>query len=209
MDTKIISERLVTFRKRKKLTQIELADQINYSDKVISKWERGESLPSIEAFKILADFYEVSIDDLIADNYSFEEQIDNNQLSVIQTQGPSKAFKVSILIPIILFLIGTGQALWDAPSMFWVWSIVILFVYLIIWSILIVYVTYESSYKGHTIKFVNKPLSANLYIDGIIVDSNTSIFNISGLGLTGKINNKTIKVKVSANASIKCLMFVE
>lgn len=209
MDTKVISERLATLRKRKNLTQLELAEQINYSDKVISKWERGESLPSIEAFKILADFYNISIDRLIDDKSVFDDGIDSAKLEVTQTQGPSIALKISIFIPLVLFLIGTIQALWDGPTLFWTYSIGVLLVYLIIWSVMVVYVTFESNYNGHNIKFVNKPLSASLYIDDKIVDSNTSFMNISGFGLTGKVNDKTIKCRVSANASIKCVMYVE
>lgn len=66
-----------------------------------------------------------------------------------------------------------------------------------------------SKARGHHIKFENKPLSARLYIDHEIVDANTSLFNISGISLTGKINHQTVKCKVSANTSIKCMMFVE
>ncbi len=209
MDTKAISEKLVRLRKSKNLTQLELAEQINYSDKVISKWERGESLPSIEAFKILADFYHTSIDHLIDDKLGVDDQIDDPKLMVTQTQGPSTTLRVSIFVPLALFLISTAYALWVGPSMLWVYSIVIMLIYLVIWSILMVYVTYESHYQGHHIKFVNKPMSACLYIDGIMVDSNTSMLNLSGFGLTGKIHHKTIKCKVSSNASIRCVMFVE
>src|SRR5690554_6504635 len=65
MDYKTVANNLVNYRKDKNLTQMELAEQINYSDKVISKWERGESLPGIDALKTIADFYKISVDDLI------------------------------------------------------------------------------------------------------------------------------------------------
>jgi len=50
----IIGQNLLKLRKQKKLTQLELADKFNYSDKSISKWEKGESLPSIEVLHELS-----------------------------------------------------------------------------------------------------------------------------------------------------------
>ena len=43
------------------LTQAELAEKINYSDKSISKWERGEGVPDIIILKQLADFYGITV----------------------------------------------------------------------------------------------------------------------------------------------------
>ena len=58
----VIAENLINLRKANKLTQLELADKLNYSDKAISKWERGESLPDIVILKQLADMYGVGVD---------------------------------------------------------------------------------------------------------------------------------------------------
>ena len=44
----IIGENLASLRKEKKLTQAELAERFNYTDKAISKWEKGETSPDIE-----------------------------------------------------------------------------------------------------------------------------------------------------------------
>lgn len=60
------SKNLILLRKAKGLTQAELADKINYSNKSISKWERGDVLPDIITFRMLAGFFEVSIDELIS-----------------------------------------------------------------------------------------------------------------------------------------------
>ncbi len=59
------SKNLILLRKAKGLTQAGLAEKINYSDKSISKWERGDVIPDIVTFRMLADFFEVSIDNLI------------------------------------------------------------------------------------------------------------------------------------------------
>ena len=44
----IIGKRLSELRKSNGLTQSELAERLNYSDKAVSKWEQGESMPGIE-----------------------------------------------------------------------------------------------------------------------------------------------------------------
>ena len=59
---KIVGDNLTALRKERGLTQLALAEKFNYTDKSVSKWEKGESLPSIEVLKQLADFYGVTLD---------------------------------------------------------------------------------------------------------------------------------------------------
>lgn len=61
-----LAKNLVHYRKLAGLTQLELAQKINYSDKSISKWERAEGAPDIYVLKRLADFYDVSVDALLS-----------------------------------------------------------------------------------------------------------------------------------------------
>lgn len=65
---KIIGKNLLILRKNAKLTQMELADRFNYSDKTISKWESGESLPNIEILYELAQFYGTTLNALTQEN---------------------------------------------------------------------------------------------------------------------------------------------
>lgn len=58
----IVAENLVSLRKEKHLTQQELAEKIGYSDKLVSKWELGKSVPSVDKLMLLAKFYDVSLD---------------------------------------------------------------------------------------------------------------------------------------------------
>ena len=57
-----VKQNLIFLRKERKLTQIELAEAVGYSDKTVSKWETGESVPNVETLVALADFYGVSLD---------------------------------------------------------------------------------------------------------------------------------------------------
>lgn len=63
--TAIIAENLVYYRKKAKLTQSELANKLNYSDKSVSKWERAEGVPDIYILNQLAKLYGLSVNDFL------------------------------------------------------------------------------------------------------------------------------------------------
>lgn len=58
---------IAAYRKKFGLTQAGLAEKLNYSDKAISKWERGESLPDVPTLCQLAEMFEITLNDLVAD----------------------------------------------------------------------------------------------------------------------------------------------
>ena len=58
---------IVTYRKRSGLTQAKLAERLNYSDKAVSKWERGESMPDVLTLVQLAELFEITTDELLRD----------------------------------------------------------------------------------------------------------------------------------------------
>lgn len=61
----IIAKNIADLRKANGYTQISLAEKLNYSDKAISKWERGESVPEIGVLKEIADLFGVTLDYLV------------------------------------------------------------------------------------------------------------------------------------------------
>ena len=69
----IIAKNLTELRTSMKLTQLELGEKLCYSDKAISKWERGESMPDITVLKEIADMFGVTVDYLLQENH--EEEI--------------------------------------------------------------------------------------------------------------------------------------
>jgi transcriptional regulator with XRE-family HTH domain len=98
----IISKNLVALRKNQKLTQAELADAIHYNDKTLSKWETGETEPSVEVLKALADFYQISIDDICNENY----KINPNQN--IKKQHHHSRLVISLLGVLTVWFIATS-----------------------------------------------------------------------------------------------------
>lgn len=64
---KQIGANIASYRKRMQLTQAGLAEKLNYSDKAVSKWERGESAPDVQTLVQLADLFDVTVNDLLVD----------------------------------------------------------------------------------------------------------------------------------------------
>ena len=59
------SQNLIRLRKENKLTQLALAEKLNYSDKAVSKWEVGSVIPDVETLTHIADFFGITVNDLI------------------------------------------------------------------------------------------------------------------------------------------------
>lgn len=66
---------IATFRKRSGLTQAALAERINFSDKAVSKWERGESIPDVLTLMELARLFDITVDDLLKDHNALPENV--------------------------------------------------------------------------------------------------------------------------------------
>ena len=69
----IIAKNLIDLRTASKMTQLELAEKLNYTDKAVSKWERAESIPDITVLKQIADLFEVTVDYLLHEEHPKEE----------------------------------------------------------------------------------------------------------------------------------------
>ena len=65
-----IAKNIATARKNAKMTQAELAEKIGYSDKAVSKWERGEGIPDVPTLVKLSEIFETSIDYFVNDEPS-------------------------------------------------------------------------------------------------------------------------------------------
>lgn len=96
----IIGNNLLKLRKNMKLTQMEVAEKFNYSDKSISKWEKGESLPSIEVLCNLAEFYGVSLDDLTNNEEANPEVLTAKTNKQKKTRTP-RMFSTKLMISLL------------------------------------------------------------------------------------------------------------
>ena len=72
-----IGANISAYRKRAGHTQAGLAEKLNYSDKAVSKWERGESVPDVITLVQLAEQFEISVGDLLVDPNALPGHLNN------------------------------------------------------------------------------------------------------------------------------------
>ncbi len=70
----IVASNLIELRVASGMTQSQLAEKINYSDKSVSKWERAEAIPDVAVLKNIADVFGVSVDYLITTHDRWEKK---------------------------------------------------------------------------------------------------------------------------------------
>lgn len=68
MEKQTLGQKIFELRKAKNMTQLELANMLNITDKAVSKWERDISCPDINTFPKLAEILGVSVDELLQAN---------------------------------------------------------------------------------------------------------------------------------------------
>ena len=66
----IVAKNIADLRRSADLTQLEFAEKLNYSDKAVSKWERGDSLPDVAVLKQIADLFQVTLDYLVSEDHT-------------------------------------------------------------------------------------------------------------------------------------------
>ncbi len=106
-EKEIVAKNLALYRKKAGISQLELAKKLNYSNKNVSKWENGETTPSIFILHEIAKLYGVSVDDFL------QEATVDKQEEVVENAKASKRrlkiFRMSMLLlsNAILFAVAT------------------------------------------------------------------------------------------------------
>ena len=100
-----IGANIAAYRKQAGLTQAGLAEKLNYSDKAVSKWERGESVPDVLTLVVLAEQFGITVNDLLKD----PNELPGNPgtLEKAMTQVSEKALKRKANKNVILALSST------------------------------------------------------------------------------------------------------
>lgn len=108
-----LKEKLVDLRKKRGLSQAELAEEINVSRQAISRWEVGSAIPSADNLMWLSKFYEVSMDELM------DTSCDGGQeKSQEKTVAKSKAgVPIKFLVCICVLAVITAIVIWAVFSM--------------------------------------------------------------------------------------------
>lgn len=113
-----IAERLVLYRKQNKMTQLDLANKLNYSDKAVSKWERGENIPDIYVLNQIADLFGLTVNDFVCDNPkkvspTIEKRLSNKKKFIIGLISfVFVFFLATVAYGILLFATNINNNLW-------------------------------------------------------------------------------------------------
>ncbi len=96
-----IADNLVGYRKKAGLTQQQLAEKLNYSDKAVSKWERAEAIPDVVVLKTIADIYGIKVDDF------FSEQVAEKKVGDNKHFRAARHWLISLLSVGLVYLVAT------------------------------------------------------------------------------------------------------
>ena len=99
----VVAKNISELRQKQGMTQLSLAQKLNYSDKAISKWERGESFPDIFMLKRIADLFGVSVDYLLCEDHSEVQKRDAGVNKIIRRNRKI----ISVLANMLIWLIAT------------------------------------------------------------------------------------------------------
>lgn len=112
MDYKNMGDLISELRKQQNMTQKDLADKLNITDKAISKWERGISCPDINTVPKLAEILNISSEELLnfqkdisqvaAHNYDLTFSQKVNQISTLVLKAVGMAMGIAVLVLSVL-----------------------------------------------------------------------------------------------------------
>lgn len=100
-------------RKKKNLTQEDLASTLNVTDKAVSKWERDLSFPDINSIPKLAEIFDVSVDDLMQVKTETKENMSKNKVDeIVDTalKGIGIAMGIAVTVLSVLGELETNTA---------------------------------------------------------------------------------------------------
>lgn len=188
----ILSSNLLLLRKNKGITQKDLSEGINVSDKSISRWERGDSVPDLQALKDLAVFYDVSVDYLLSERQDISE---NKQKYLQKVQRLTKLRQIIITLMLIcsVWLVGSflfvyfmtvysvnmwQVFLWCVPSSFaticvtnfmWKYSkLDILYYSVFIWSLLLSVYFQLYEYNFYFVFIIGVPVQVAILLYSVL-----------------------------------------
>lgn len=99
------SKNIRDLRQSRKLNQIQLGEKINYSSKAVSKWENGDVIPEIATLKMLADFFDITVDDLISNRNVVRKSHKKRNRFLITVVSALLSFFVAAIVFLILSLV--------------------------------------------------------------------------------------------------------
>lgn len=179
----VIAANIVLLRREANMTQLELAEILNYSDKAVSKWERGESIPDITVLKQIADLFQVSLDYLVEEEHPIRHEGKQTLRQKIRNHGFITGICVLLvwLIATLVFVILDISI--KHPTRHW-----LSFVYAVPVSMIVWLVFNSIWFKPHRnfliVSLLMWSVFASLYLSFLVFSKN--LWQIFVLGIPGQ-----------------------
>lgn len=150
----ITAANIISLRTKAGMTQAQLAELLNYSDKSVSKWERAEAVPDAYVLKHLSEIFGVSVDYLLSSHNDWEP--------ISQKQKRRYRSEIIVLISMVgiwtlaffIFIIG-----WILGHLFWM-----VFIYAIPFSLITLLVFNSVWEKGKRNYYIISTLVASIFV---------------------------------------------
>ena len=120
-ELKLISaSNIIKLRTRAGLTQAELGEKLNYSDKTISKWERGEAIPDAYVLTQMAELFGVTVDYLLSSHDAWESP---EQQEEEEQRQEERHYSINVIIAISV--LGVWTMALTIFVMLWLFDIIL------------------------------------------------------------------------------------
>ena len=96
----VVASNLIKLRQQAGMTQAELGEKLNYSDKTVSKWERGESMPDAYSLTRLAEIYGLTVDELLHDDSAWQDPVERAKAAE-RAAAPTFSSRVVTMVAIV------------------------------------------------------------------------------------------------------------
>lgn len=116
----IVANNITELRKEKQWTQAELAERINYSDKSVSKWERGEALPDLKVLMQMAELFGVNLEYFVTEN-----AVAQKEKNASAKGGTGFRVVAALLAACIVWLIAVVVFVTFSIKSTWLWMVFI------------------------------------------------------------------------------------
>ena len=137
-----IAKNIAELRQKSGMTQLEFAEKLNYSDKAISKWERGESLPDITVLTTIAELFHVTLDYLVQSEHVPEksaEQLAQESEYAKNLRARNRGVITGLGILLVWFVAMLGfvlmELIFEAPRLHWQFFVYAVPVSAIVWLV--------------------------------------------------------------------------
>lgn len=108
---KIVAQNIYYLRTENHMTQFELGEKLNYSDKAISKWERGDGLPDAYVLNQMSQLFGVTVDYMLTSHSEQSKKVETQPIKkakrIVNNIVTAAIFTLALLI-FVLIAIGTG-----------------------------------------------------------------------------------------------------